>query len=81
VNADAAERVSVRDLADRTPASRDRYMDFLRALSILVVVVGHWLMGVVWWQDGAIGTWNVVAVTPVVEVATAGMVSGVGSTP
>jgi fucose 4-O-acetylase-like acetyltransferase len=70
VNADAAERVSVRDLAARTPASRDRYMDFLRALSILVVVVGHWLMGVVWWQDEAIGTWNVVAVTPVVWVVT-----------
>jgi fucose 4-O-acetylase-like acetyltransferase len=32
------------DLARRTPATRNRYVDFLRAASILVVVVGHWLM-------------------------------------
>ncbi len=31
-------------LADQTPASRNRYADFLRAASILVVVLGHWLM-------------------------------------
>jgi Acyltransferase family len=31
------------ELADRTPASRNRYVDFLRAMSILVVTVGHWL--------------------------------------
>ena len=30
--------------ADRTPESRNRYVDFLRALSILAVVVGHWLI-------------------------------------
>ena len=31
------------ELADRTPASRNRYVDFLRAISMLVVIVGHWL--------------------------------------
>jgi hypothetical protein len=31
------------ELADRTPRSRNRYVDFLRAMSMLVVVVGHWL--------------------------------------
>jgi surface polysaccharide O-acyltransferase-like enzyme len=31
------------ELADRTPASRNRYVDFLRAASMLVVTVGHWL--------------------------------------
>ena len=31
-------------LADRTPESRNRYVDFLRAVSILAVVVGHWLI-------------------------------------
>src|SRR5262245_21448213 len=30
-------------LADRTPPSRNRYVDFLRAMSMLVVTVGHWL--------------------------------------
>ena len=46
------------DLADRTPASRDRYVDFLRALSIMVVVFGHWLAAVVVWRDGTIGGHN-----------------------
>lgn len=31
-------------LAAETPAERNRYVDLLRALSILVVVFGHWLM-------------------------------------
>jgi hypothetical protein len=30
-------------LAERTPASRNRYVDFLRAMSILVVTLGHWV--------------------------------------
>ena len=30
-------------LAERTPASRNRYVDFLRAMSILVVCLGHWV--------------------------------------
>ena len=32
------------ELAKETPASRNRYVDLVRAVSILVVVVGHWLM-------------------------------------
>ncbi len=36
---DSAER-----LAANTPPERNRYVDLLRALSILVVVFGHWLM-------------------------------------
>ncbi len=31
------------EFADHTPASRNHYVDFLRAVSMLVVVVGHWL--------------------------------------
>ncbi len=31
-------------LADRTPESRNRYVDFLRPVSIGAVVVGHWLI-------------------------------------
>jgi fucose 4-O-acetylase-like acetyltransferase len=30
--------------ADNTPASRDRYVDLLRALAITLVVLGHWLI-------------------------------------
>lgn len=32
------------EMARQTPATRNRYVDLLRAVSILVVVVGHWLM-------------------------------------
>ncbi|MFQ5680105.1 MAG: acyltransferase [Gemmatimonadota bacterium] len=32
------------EAAARTPASRNRYVDFLRALSILAVISGHWLV-------------------------------------
>jgi hypothetical protein len=58
------------ELADQTPASRDRYMDFLRALSILVVVVGHWLIGVIYWQGGVIGTTSAIGRTPWLWIAT-----------
>ena len=33
-----------REVAIQTPESRNRYVDFLRALSILAVISGHWLM-------------------------------------
>jgi peptidoglycan/LPS O-acetylase OafA/YrhL len=33
-----------RDTAEKAPPERNRYVDFLRALSILAVVVGHWLV-------------------------------------
>jgi fucose 4-O-acetylase-like acetyltransferase len=34
-------------VAESTPASRDRYLDLLRALAITLVVLGHWLIAVV----------------------------------
>jgi hypothetical protein len=49
------------ELADATPDSRDRYVDFLRALSIGVVVLGHWLMAVVTWDDGEVDGTNLLA--------------------
>ena len=39
-------------LAAATPASRNRYVDFLRALAILVVACGHWLLAAVVVRDG-----------------------------
>jgi len=45
-------------LAAATPSDRDRWIDFLRALSILVVVVGHWLVAVVVWRDGRVEGFN-----------------------
>ncbi len=38
------------EMARLTPASRDRYIDFLRAVSILTVVVGHWFIADIYWE-------------------------------
>ena len=32
------------ELAAQTPPERNRYVDFLRSVSILVVIIGHWLI-------------------------------------
>jgi surface polysaccharide O-acyltransferase-like enzyme len=39
--------------AERTPESRNRYVDFLRALSILAVVFGHWLISAPYFENGS----------------------------
>lgn len=41
-------------MAAATPPERDRYIDFLRGFSILVVVLGHWLIAVIEWKDGRV---------------------------
>ncbi|MEM7430928.1 MAG: acyltransferase [Pseudomonadota bacterium] len=41
-----------KDMAEKTPAERNRYVDFLRAASILVVVFGHWLIATAYYVDG-----------------------------
>jgi len=51
-------------LVAATPSSRDRYVDFLRALSIGVVVLGHWLSALVGWKDGALSVRNAVGLVP-----------------
>ncbi|HEY6629063.1 MAG TPA: acyltransferase [Acidimicrobiia bacterium] len=52
------------DLADATPDKRDRYVDFLRALSVVVVVLGHWLGAVVYLQDGELTATSALDVVP-----------------
>ena len=37
-----------RAVAEQTPADRNRYVDFLRAVSIVAVVIGHWLVITPW---------------------------------
>lgn len=39
-------------LADETPVERNRVVDLMRVVSILVVVFGHWLMAAVAFRDG-----------------------------
>jgi peptidoglycan/LPS O-acetylase OafA/YrhL len=52
------------ELALKTPASRDRYVDLLRAASILVVVFGHWLSSLVSFEGGFLSVRNAVGVVP-----------------
>jgi fucose 4-O-acetylase-like acetyltransferase len=54
----------------RTPATRDRYMDFLRAFSIAAVVVGHWTIGIIWWENGLIYLTSAIGVTSGLWLAT-----------
>ena len=42
---------SLRAMAGATPASRDRYVDFLRAFSIVAVVLGHYVIALIHWTD------------------------------
>jgi fucose 4-O-acetylase-like acetyltransferase len=58
------------ELVASTPATRDRYVDFLRAFSILVVVFGHWLIGVVYWEGGVIGSTSAIGKSPHLWLAT-----------
>lgn len=45
---------TAREMAEATPESRNRVVDLIRVLSILVVVFGHWLMAAITFDDGAL---------------------------
>ncbi|MFF5976493.1 acyltransferase [Streptomyces sp. NPDC012769] len=62
-----SSRVGARELAEATPATRDRYVDLLRVASLAVVVLGHWLMAAVT-ADGRVG--NLLAVVPGLHILT-----------
>jgi peptidoglycan/LPS O-acetylase OafA/YrhL len=51
-------------LVDATPAGRSRYVDFLRALSILVVVLWHWVFSVTQWDGGSLSMPNPIREVP-----------------
>ena len=51
-------------IAALTPADRNRYADLLRLGSLLVVVVGHWLMAAVTVADGQLAGQNVLVAQP-----------------
>jgi len=53
------------ELADRTLPSRNRYVDFLRAMSMLVVTVGHWLAAAPYFDaNGALTSSHILTVVP-----------------
>ena len=47
-------------LAEATPSNRDRYVDFLRAFSIVAVVLGHFFIALIDWEDESIFVHNAV---------------------
>jgi len=53
-----------------TPADRDRYLDFLRVFSILLVVLGHWTVRVVTETDGRLESGYLLARVPAWQWAT-----------
>ncbi|NNL84182.1 MAG: acyltransferase, partial [Myxococcales bacterium] len=53
-----------RRLADATPAERNRYVDFLRAVSIVVVIAGHWLVAAPYFERGALVPGHMLALAP-----------------
>ena len=63
-------RADLDRLAEATPDSRDRYMDFLRAASILAVVFGHWFIGLIYWRHGVIGDTSAVGASSGLWLAT-----------
>ena len=44
----------LQQLARDTPASRDRYVDFLRAASVMAVVFGHWVSALIERDEGLV---------------------------
>ena len=53
-----------RKIDEMTPEERDRYADFLRASSILVVVLGHWLLAYFTVEDGQLQLEQLLTVVP-----------------
>jgi hypothetical protein len=51
-------------MAEKTPEKRNRYVDFLRAVSILVVITGHWLIAPFYVDAGAPAIADVLVIQP-----------------
>ncbi|MGH8958319.1 MAG: acyltransferase family protein [Acidimicrobiia bacterium] len=66
----SGESPRLADLAGATPVTRDRYVDFLRAFSVLVVVFGHWLGAAIVWQGGVLSAQSALDVVPGLWVIT-----------
>jgi fucose 4-O-acetylase-like acetyltransferase len=62
--------MSLDELVAKTPETRDRYVDFLRAVSIVAVVFGHWFIGIIWWRHGIIRDTSAIGVTSWLWLAT-----------
>ncbi len=66
----APARSSALDLASATPATRNRYVDLIRVVSIGVVVLGHWMMAVLGYSDGSFTGKNLLEIAPGLQILT-----------
>ena len=57
-------------MSNRDPVDRDHFIDFLRVVAVLVVVLGHWLATTVIWQPGRIEGENALSVISETHLAT-----------
>lgn len=63
--------LSARDLAAATPEGRDRFVDLLRVLALLAVMLGHFLMAaVVVAPDGGVTVTNTLVLVPSAQLLT-----------
>jgi len=53
-----------KELAAQTPSDRNRYVDFLRAVSILVVITGHWLIAALYFNSGSLTLGSLFVIQP-----------------
>ncbi|MEU6720885.1 acyltransferase family protein [Nonomuraea sp. NPDC046802] len=60
----------VRDLAVRTPDSRERNVDMWRALAICLVVLGHWFVVAVTYRGGRLSGYNALDVLTWIDPVT-----------
>jgi hypothetical protein len=60
-------RGGLRGLLDATPAGRDRYVDFLRVMSIATVVLGHWTLTAVGRSSDGLAAGNVLSAAQVAQ--------------
>ena len=51
-------------MAAQTPEERNRYVDFLRSISILVVIIGHWMIATAYVVDGEMNPGHLLAGRP-----------------
>ena len=61
---------TARTLAEKTPAERNRVVDLMRVISILVVIFGHWLMAAVAIFDGEVVAGNALSDLPMARPLT-----------
>jgi len=62
--ADTAGGLRIRELVDATPATRNRYVDLIRVVSIVMVILGHWTMAVLGYRDGRFTGSNLLELDP-----------------